>query len=146
LVYHSDLDNPQLSPNGRWLAYASDESGDYQIYVQAFSADGKLAADKKIISTGGGKLPIWRRDGSELFFIAADGQMMASAVKTGGPEFEFTAPKALFKTRILRLEGSIYHEYDVSPDGQKFLIGTLIGDTKAAPPTIILNWTAMLKK
>ena len=69
-----------------------------------------------------------------------------ASVKTGGPEFEFTAPKALFKTRILRLEGSIYHEYDVSPDGQKFLIGTLIGDTKAAPPTRILNWTAMLKK
>jgi len=138
--------NPQLSPNGRWLAYASDETGDYQIYVQSFSADGKLGADKKIISTGGGKLPVWRRDGSELFFVAADGQMMASSVKTSGPDFEFTTPKALFKTRLLGVENSIYHEYDVSPDGQKFLIGTLIGDTKAAPPTVILNWTAMLKK
>jgi len=72
--------------------------------------------------------------------------MMASSVKTRGTEFEFTTPKPLFKTRTISLEGSIYHEYDVSPDGQRFLIGTLIGDTKAAPPTVILNWTAALKK
>jgi len=66
-------------------------------------------------------------------------------VKTGGTEFEFSAPKALFKTRMLGLTGN-FHEYDVSPDGQRFLIGTLIGETKAAPPTVILNWTADLKK
>jgi Tol biopolymer transport system component len=141
-----DEQNPQLSPDGRWLAYSSDETGDYEIYVQSFSADGQLGADKKIVSTSGGRLPVWRRDGSELFFVAADGQMMASSVKTGGTEFEFAAPKPLFKTRTISLEGSIYHEYDVSPDGQRFLIGTLIGDTKAAPPTVILNWTAALKR
>ena len=140
-----DEQNPQLSPDGRWLAYSSDETGNYEIYVQSFSTDGKLGADKKRVSTAGGKLPVWRRDGSELFFIAADGQMMASSVKTGGTEFEFTAPKPLFKTRTLSLEGGIYHEYDVSPDGQRFLIGTLIGEPKAAPPTVILNWTAELK-
>ena len=78
--------------------------------------------------------------------MAADGQMMASSVKTGGTEFQFDAPKSLFKTRTLALEGGIFHEYDVSPDGQRFLIGTLVGDTKAAPPTVILNWTADLKK
>ena len=72
--------------------------------------------------------------------------MMASSVKTGGTEFQFDAPKSLFKTRTLALEGGIFHEYDVSPDGQRFLIGTLVGDTKAAPPTVILNWTADLKK
>jgi hypothetical protein len=141
-----DEQNPQLSPNGRWLAYSSDESGNYQIYVQAFSADGKLAADKKVISTTGGASPVWRRDGSELFFIGADGQMMAASVKAEGAEFEFAAPKPLFKTRTMSLEGGIYHEYDVSPDGQRFLIGTLIGDTKAPPPTVITNWTALLKK
>jgi Tol biopolymer transport system component len=92
---------PQLSPNGHWLAYSSDETGSYEIYVQSFSADGQLGADKKIVSKTGGRLPVWGRDGSELFFVAADGQLMSSAVKTGGPEFEFTAPRALFKTRIL---------------------------------------------
>jgi serine/threonine protein kinase len=141
-----DEQNPQLSPDGRWLAYTSDETGNYQIYVRAFSADGKLAPDKKVISTTGGTSPVWRRDGSELFFIAADGQMMAASVKTGGAEFEFAAPKPLFKTRTMSLEGGIYHEYDVSPDGQRFLIGTLVGDTKAPTPTVIMNWTALVKK
>ena len=139
-----DEQTPQLSPDGRWLAYPSDETGNYEIYVQSFSADGKLGANKKRVSTAGGTAPVWRRDGSELFFVAADGQMMSSAVKTGGTEFEFSAPKALFKTRMLGLTGN-FHEYDVSPDGQRFLIGTLIGETKAAPPTVILNWTAELK-
>jgi hypothetical protein len=148
LLSNSPFDelNPQLSPDGRWLAYTSDETGDYEIYVQSFSAEGKLGADKKRVSTAGGRLPVWRRDGSELFFIAADGQMMASSVKTGGTEFQFAAPKPLFKTRTLWVEGRIYHEYDVSPDGQRFLIGTLIGDPKAPPPTVILNWQAEVKK
>ncbi len=141
-----DEQTPQLSPDGRWLAYTSDETGSHEIYVQSFSADGKLGADKRRVSTTGGKLPVWRRDGGELFFIASDGQMMASSVKTGGAEFEFAAPKPLFKTRMLALEGAIFHEYDVSPDGQRFLIGTLIGDSKAQSPTVILNWTADLKK
>ena len=141
-----DEQTPQVSPDGRWLAYASDETGNYEVYVQSFSADGKLGADKKIVSTGGGKIPVWRRDGSELFFIGADGQMMASSVKTGGPEFQFDTPKPLFKTRMLDLEGGTYHEYDVSPDGQRFLIGTLIGEPTSPAPTVILNWTALLKK
>ena len=141
-----DEQDPQLSPDGRWLAYSSDETGNYEIYVQSFSTDGKLGADKKRVSTAGGRLPVWRRDGSELFFVAADGQMMASSVKTGGTEFQFAAPKPLFKTRTLSLEGGIFREYDVSSDGQRFLIGTLIGDSKAAPPTVIMNWTALLKK
>ncbi|HEY5839641.1 MAG TPA: protein kinase [Pyrinomonadaceae bacterium] len=141
-----DEQDPQLSPDGRWLAYTSDETGNYEIYVQSFSADGKLGADKKRVSTAGGRLPVWRRDGSELFFIAADGQMMASSVKTGGTEFGFDAPKPLFKTRTLSLEGAIFREYDVTGDGQRFLIGTRIGDTTVPPPTVILNWTALLKK
>ena len=66
--------------------------------------------------------------------------------KPGGAEFDFAAPKSLFKTRMMTLDHRTYHEYDVSPDGQRFLIGTLIGGTKAAPPTVILNWAAGLKK
>jgi Tol biopolymer transport system component len=140
-----DEQTAQLSPDGRWLAYSSDDTGNYEIYVQSFSADGKLGSDKKRVSTSGGRMPVWRRDGSELFYIAADGQMMSSAVKTGGAEFEFNAPKPLFKTRMLTWTTN-FHEYDVSPDGQRFLLGTLIGETKAAPPTVILNWSASLKK
>ncbi|MDX6445450.1 MAG: eukaryotic-like serine/threonine-protein kinase [Blastocatellia bacterium] len=141
----ADESSPQLSPDGKWLAYASDDTGIYEIYVQPFSTEGNLGADRKRISTTGGRLPIWRRDGTELFFIAQDGQMMSSSVKTAGTEFEFTTPKALFKTRMLGWITN-FHEFDVSPDGQRFLIGTLIGEPKAPTPTVILNWSAILKK
>jgi Tol biopolymer transport system component len=145
LLLNSPFDElaPQLSPDGRWLAYSSDETGSYEIYVQPFSLEGKLGADKKRVSTAGGTYPVWKRDGSELFFVQLDGQMMSSAVKSAGKEFEFAAPKPLFKTRMLL---NNFHEYDVSPDGQRFLIGTLVGDTKAQPPTVILNWTAEIKR
>lgn len=138
-----DERSPQLSPDGRWLAYSSDETGDYEIYVQSFSAEGKLGSDKKRISPTGGRFPVWRHDGSELFFVAGDGSMMATAVETGGSEFQFNAPSALFKTRML---GWNFHEFDVSLDGQRFLIGTRIGEPSGPPPTVILNWTAALKK
>ncbi len=136
---------PHLSPDGKWLAYSNDETGNPEIYVQSFSADGKLGSDRKRISGAGGTMPVWRRDGGELFFIDADGQLMTATVKTGGSEFEFDTPKALFKTRMIGLFGST-HEFDVSPDGKRFLIGTLIGEPTAQPPTVILNWTAALKK
>ena len=77
--------------------------------------------------------------------MGADGQMMSAAVKTGGTQFEFGVPRPLFKTRMLSMTLNP-HEFDVSPDGERFLIGTLIGDSKAAPPTVITNWTALLKK
>ena len=138
-----DERSPQLSPDGRWLAYSSDETGDYEIYVQSFAAEGKLGSGKKRVSTSGGKFPVWRHDGKELFFVAADGSMMVTSVKTGGNEFEFESPKPLFKTRLLPFN---FHEFDVTHDGQRFLIGTRIGEPTAPPPTIILNWTALVKK
>ena len=140
-----DERNVQFSPNGRWLAYASDESGSYEIYVRSFTADGKVGADKKRISTNSGMQPKWRGDGQELFYIAEDGHMMSVAVKTTGAEFEYSAARALFKTRM-QARSRLFHEYDVTADGQRFLIGTLIGESKASPPTVILNWTADLKK
>ena len=69
----------------------------------------------------------------------------APSVKTSGAEFEYSAAKALFKTRM-QARSRLFHEYDVTADGQRFLIGTLIGESKAAPPTVILNWTADLKE
>ena len=140
----ADEQNPQLSPDGKWLAYSNDETGTYEIYVQSFT-DGKLGSDRKRISTAGGKFPVWRRDGTELLFVAQDGQLMASTVKTTGTEFEFVTPKALFKTRMLSWTINV-HEVDISPDGQRFLIGTVIGDTKAPAPTVLLNWTALVRK
>jgi hypothetical protein len=71
--------------------------------------------------------------------------MMATTVKTDGPEFKFTTPVALFKTRTVFQYGA-FQEFDVAPDRQRFLIGTLIGEPKSAHPAVILNWTAALKK
>jgi len=70
---------------------------------------------------------------------------MAAAINPDGKEFQFSPPKALFKTRMLA-ESNVFHEFDVSADGQRFLVGSLIGDTKSPRPTIILNWEAALKK
>jgi Tol biopolymer transport system component len=139
-----DENHPTLSPDGKWLAYEADDNGTYEIYVQAFTLDGKLGPDRKLVSTNGGAMPVWRRDGSELYFISEDGQLMSAAIKKGGSEFEFDTPKPLFKTRMLGHFAST-HEFDVSPDGQRFLIGTLIGDSKAPPPTVIYNWPSLLK-
>ena len=136
---------PELSPNGKWLAYISDESGSYEIYVQSFTAEGKLGAERKRVSTNGGIVPNWGRDGKELFYVDGDGQMMAVAVNTSGSEFQSGAPKALFKTRMFA-DASVFHEFAVAHDGQRFLVGTLIGDTKSPRPTVILNWPAALKK
>ena len=134
----------QLSPDGRWLVYVSDESGSYEIYVQPFTADGKLGNDKKRISTSGGNQPRFRGDGRELFYVAADGQMMAVALQPGGATLEFEPPKALFKTRMLMGLVQSGTDYDVTADGQRFLIGTQVGES--SPVTVFLHWTEGLKK
>ena len=112
---------------------------------ETISPNTTIAQYTIVSKIGEGSYPVWRRDGSELFFVAADSQMMSSAVKIDGTEFEFATAKALFKTRMMAHIIN-FHEFEVSLDGQRFLIGTLIGETKAAPPTVILNWSAILKK
>jgi serine/threonine protein kinase len=141
----ADENTPLISANGRWIAYLSDESGASELYVQSFSPDGKLGADRKRISGNGANSPAWSSDGKEIFYVGRDRQMMATTVRTDGPEFEFTTPVALFKTRTVFQYGA-FQEFDVAPDRQRFLIGTLIGEPKSAHPTVILNWTAALKK
>src|SRR5262245_20505922 len=133
----------QLSPDGRWLTYASNESGNYEVYARPFGLAGpnagKLSGNKRPISTGGGNQPRWRRDGQELFYVAADGMMMA--VKINGDTFG--TPQALFKTRMMTWLMQSGIDYDVTADGQRFLIGTLVGEP--TPVSVILNWTADLK-
>jgi len=140
-----DERSPALSPDGKWLAYDADDTGSTEIYVQRFLPDGNGAPDRKLVSTKGGRMAVWSRDGKELFFISADGQLMSAEVKASGDAIEFTEPKVLFQTRMLAAFGSV-HEFDVSPDGQRFLIGTLVGESKVPSPTVILNWSADLKK
>ena len=116
----------QISPNGRWLAYVSDESGRNEVYVQSFTTEGRLGGNKVRVSPNGGLHPRFRRDGRELFYVAADGQMMVTALNPNGVTFEFSRPQALFKTRLLPGHYNLGIEYDVTADGQRFLIGTLV--------------------
>jgi serine/threonine protein kinase len=131
----------RLSPDGRWLAYASDESGQWQVYVQPFPGSG----DKKQISADGGSEPRWRRDGREMFFLGSDMKVMSVTIPEGDA-FAAGVPKTLFQTRV-PLTGNPYRtNYAVSRDGQRFLVNTSSDEGLSSPLTIVLNWTALLER
>jgi hypothetical protein len=94
------------------------------------------------VSTGGGTEPIWRPDGKELFYLAADRKLMAVEVK-GGSTFEASAPRVLFETHVLERFGS---NYAVMADGQRFLINSGVEEAASAPITVVVNWTAELRR
>lgn len=127
----------RFSPNGRWIAYRSDESGKNEIYVAPFPGPG----GKWQISAGGGIFPRWRHDGTEIFYLAPDNKLMAAAVNGEGSSFEVGAVKPLFEARV-SLE--YRYPYDVSPDGQRFLINTT--PQRTAPVIVVVNWTTGIKK
>jgi len=124
-----------LSPDGQWLAYASDVSGRYDVYVQSFPSGG----GKRQVSTGGGSGPRWRRDGRELYYHAADGKLMAAPVRSG-ESFEMGAAVSLFEFRSWIQQG--FAPYAVTSDGQRFLINTVVETEPNAPLTVWTNWTA----
>ncbi len=125
----------RISPDGRWLAYSSNESGTPSIYVTRFPA----AVGKWPVSPGGGRFPVWRRDGRELFYRAADGTLMAVPIGPGA-EFAPGAPIALFRPRAAVSGLGLGWFYDVAPDG-RFLVNVFVERT-APPATVVLNWRA----
>ena len=132
----------QFSPDGRWMAYVSDELGSFQVYVQPIPATGA----KYQISSGGGSYPRWRRDGKELFFITADGALMAVPVKPGGTTLEMGAPQSLFKNVSFALPQRAFG-YQPSPDGKRFLAIVPVGDEGSSPPIqVFTNWQLSLNK
>lgn len=128
-----------LSPDGRWIAYRSDESGTVEVYVQTFPASG----GKWTVSTKGGFNPRWRRDGKELFYNALDGKLMAVEIKTGGT-FEPGIPKPLFDFSALR--AAFGNNYAVAADGQRFLFAIRGAETTPSSLTVVLNWMAEVKR
>jgi eukaryotic-like serine/threonine-protein kinase len=131
------------SPDGRWLSYISNETGTYEVYVESFPPTGF----KRQVSTLGGFEPHWRGDGKELFYMAANQTLMAVGVKTNPTTLEVSPPKALFSTRIKWMEIQAgAHHYAPAPDGQRFLISSATDDARSVPVTIVLNWSAPLKK
>jgi Tol biopolymer transport system component len=139
-----DKGGAKFSPDGKWVAYYSDESGQYQVYVQPFPGPG----GKYQVSSSGGINPVWRRDGKELFYVASDGKLMAVKVKEGSG-FEAVSAKPLFDTRVRGtgiLGISSRDNYAVSRDGQRFLMNDRTDVSTAPPLTVVLNWTADLKR
>ena len=139
----------QFSPDGRWVAYYSNESGRYEVYVRPFngpsSASGGGASGQWQVSTSGGTFARWGPDGKELYYIAPDGKLMAVPVSAIGATFQPGTPVALFQTRIVG--GGIPNsgvQYDVSRDG-RFLINTVLEDA-ASPITLLQNWNPEAKK
>ena len=137
----------QLSPDSHWMAYTSDESGQREVYVRPFpTGDGQWR-----ISIAGGEQPRWRGDGKELFFVAADGKMMAVLVKavTGAaPSIEAGVPQPLFDAHLAPSPVDNLFEYDVTADGKRFLVDTVGLNAPATVPSlnVIVNWDAGLKK
>jgi eukaryotic-like serine/threonine-protein kinase len=127
-----------LSPDGRWVAYRSNESGRNEVYVVPFPD----AGGKWQVSTGGGDWPRWRADGSEIFYWAPDNELMAAAVNGKGESFQVETVRPLFEVR----KGGAGHFYDVSPDGQRFLVNSIPEQAASAPITVVVNWTAGLQK
>jgi eukaryotic-like serine/threonine-protein kinase len=138
----STVKNGRFSPDGRWVAYSSNESGKWEIYVTSFPE----ARGKWQVSNGGGEQPRWRGDGKELFYLSSEGKVMAAPV-TEGANFDAGAPVALFQASPIE-PGATSEQifYDVSRDGQRFLINTAAKQTQVEPMSIMLNWAAKLKK
>jgi Tol biopolymer transport system component len=130
----------QFSPDGRWVAYCSDESGKDEVYVQSFPVPG----NKALISVGGGRRPRWRRDGKELFYLSDDGRIMVLDIKAGST-LTASIPRALPLRGPLRGEPDL-GTYSVAADGQRFLIPTGKQSATAEVINIVLNWTADLRK
>ncbi len=128
-----------ISPDGRWLAYISDESGQSEIYVQPFPEAGQ----KVLISTGGGIEPMWSPDGRELFYRTVD-QMMAVAIETE-PRFSAGTPWQLYKGTYSLDTGVGHPRYVVSPDGQHFLMGKA-SEEEQGQIRVVLNWFEELKE
>lgn len=131
-----------LSPDGRWLAYASNRTGNYEVYVQSFPDPHVL----RQVSSKGGLQPEWRRDGRELFYLAPDKSLMVVDAGTGAG-FDPGPPKPLFGTRMLSLEVQpTSRTFAAAEDGQRFLLANATQQAQAEPIRVVLNWDAALRK
>jgi serine/threonine protein kinase len=129
----------QISPDGKFVAYTSNESAQNEVYVQPITATG----EKWRISSNGGSAAIWRKDGKELFYLTDDGKVMSVEIKSSQP-FEIGVPRQLFQTAIKNTRHGLC--YYPSRDGQRFLINTFVESNNPAPMTIVINWPSDLKK
>ena len=137
-VVQSEFDerDGQFSPDGKWIAFESNQTGRYEIYVQPFPTGAKT-----IVSLAGGAQVRWHRNGRELFYIAMDGQLMTVPIRLAGGQPEIGTPTPLFRTNVggAVALGIARQQYAVSSDGQRFLMNTVV-EANASPISLILNW------
>jgi serine/threonine-protein kinase len=132
-----------LSPDGRWLAYESDETGRNEVYVRPFP---EVGAGKWQVSTGGGVMPVWAHSGQELFYIDPDSQMVAAQLQPG-EDFAISERVVLFSIgpAILFRPTEQYSLYDVAPDDQRFVMLQAVSLETSTPELILVqNWTEEL--
>jgi dipeptidyl aminopeptidase/acylaminoacyl peptidase len=141
-----DKAEARISPDGRWLAYTTNDSGMYQIMVQSFPDPNR---GRWQITAQGGIEPKWRRDGRELYYLAFDGNLMAVPIKETRPgqPFEAGSPTTLFQTplAVSRTQSPRDRRYDVAPDG-RFVIATPIIAGGPEPVTAVVNWASGIEK
>ncbi len=141
----SAQNNASFSPDGKWVAYDSDESGRPEVYVAPFvppeKGDRKTAAGpgKWQVSLAGGELPVWCRDGREIVFLQPPWRFMSAEVGTRGSEFSVRSVHGLFEAEG-RPSG-----YDLTPDAKRFLLALPDKEAASQPLTLVLNWTSGLK-
>jgi Tol biopolymer transport system component len=138
LTSEFDKDMPRVSPDERWVAYNSLESGRWEVYLATFPA----FSEKRQASAGGGCQPLWRSDGKELFYLSLDGKLMATDV-TGGAALQTLLPHVLFQTPVS--VSAIYSQYTATADGKRFLFGEPI-NKDSEQITVVLNWASGLKR
>jgi len=133
------VDEPQPSPDERWLAYVSRESGRDEVYVEPFRREGERVR----VSVDGGGQPKWRHDGRELFFTSTRNELMAVEVRLIGGRLEVGLPTALFEAQ--GIEGTGYDDYAPTADGQRFLVKMPVGKAQHPQLHIVTNWPSLLK-
>jgi eukaryotic-like serine/threonine-protein kinase len=131
-----------ISPDGRWLAYVSNETGAYEVYVESLPTTGF----KRQVSTDGGLEPHWRGDGRELFYVAANRTLMAVSVTNHQAVLDVGPPQSLFATRMKWMEvQAVARHYAPAPDGKRFLFSSVTDEAQSVPVTVVLNWPAAVK-
>jgi len=142
-VKGANVESGQVSPDGRWIAYRSDESGKNEVYITSFpKPTGKLQ-----VSIAGGVTPRWRHDGKELYYLAPDRKLMAVELKETSGSLQVGGIRPLFEMfQTMFLTAAGVSQYDVTRDGNRFLVDSVITDETSAPLNLVVNWTAELKK
>src|SRR5207253_6643570 len=134
----------EISPDGHWIAYVSNESGRDEVLVDSFPQPGQ----RKRVSSEGGAFPEWRQDGRELYYLApSSGQrrkLVAVHVETTGSTFSASRPELLFETPLL-IDNPRRGQYVPFDNGSRFLMNTVVQETKPRSITLILNWPSLLK-